>query len=129
METPDTGFKADDDADDDNLVRDDDTEDDIAGDDEAPLLAASGLCGKHALTHRAPDTWDEHHPALHEGDQHGYGYVGQDDNVGDDLKRFSPKQILVCKFSFIPVQWYYCPNFATANIKANLTSAVIWRHF
>ena len=81
METPDTGFKSDDvdtdDAADDDKVRDDDdTNGDIAGDDEAPLVAASRLRGQHALTHRSPDPWNEHHPALYEGEEHE-GYVGQ----------------------------------------------------
>ena len=81
METPDTGLKSDDvdtdDAADDDIVGDDDdTNGDIAGDDEAPLVAASRLRGQHALAHRSPDPWNEHHPALHEGDEHD-GYVGQ----------------------------------------------------
>lgn len=84
METPDTGFKpvhdnaveGNDDADDDEILGDDNTNGDIAGDDEAPLVAASRLRGQHALTHWSPDPWNEHHPALHEGDKHE-GYVGQ----------------------------------------------------
>ena len=47
-------------------------------------MAASGLCGQYALTHRTPDTWHEHHTALHEGDQHDV-FVGQDDVVGQSF--------------------------------------------
>ena len=39
----------------------------VAGDDEAPLLVARRLRREHALAHRPPDPWHEHHPALHEG--------------------------------------------------------------
>ena len=66
---------------DDDVAVDDDTNNDIAGDDEASLLAASGLRWQYALTHWPPDPWHEHHPALHEGDQHD-GYVGRVDDVG-----------------------------------------------
>ena len=112
METPDTGFKpdddnTDDDADDDNLVRDDevagdddDNDNDLAGDDEAPLMASSGLCGKYALTHWPPDTWNEHHPTLHEGED-------------------SHQQCLLANFHPSPFKWCKCPNFVTANNKAD----------
>ena len=86
---------------------DDDTNDDIAGDDEAPLVVASRLCGQHALSHRSPDTWHEHHPALHEGDQHD-GCVGQDDGFGGYLHFTMAKIDIVCKFSFIPVDVFHC---------------------
>ena len=46
----------------------DDNDAAVAGDDEAPLLVARCLRREHALTHRPPDPWHEHHPALHEGD-------------------------------------------------------------
>lgn len=118
METPDTGFKpdddnTDDDADDDNLVRDDevagddgvagdddDNDNDVAGDDEAPLMASSGLCGKYALTHWPPDTWNEHHPTLHEGED-------------------SHQKCLLANFHSSPLKWCKCPNFVTANNKAD----------
>ena len=122
METPDTGFKpdddntddnTDDDADDDNLVGDDevagddgvagdddDNDNDVAGDDEAPLVASSGLCGKYALTHWAPDPWNEHHPTLHEGED-------------------SHQKCLLANFHSSPLKWCNCPNFVTANNKAD----------
>ena len=77
------------------------------GDDEASLVAASRLRGEHALTHRSPDTWNEHHPALHEGDQQD-GCVGQDDGFGGYLHFTMAKIDIVCKFSFIPVDVFYC---------------------
>ena len=46
----------------------DDNDAAVAGDDEAPLLVARRLRREHALAHRPPDPWHEHHPALHEGD-------------------------------------------------------------
>ena len=98
---------------DDGIVGDDDdcndeTNDDIAGDDEAPLVVASRLCGQHALSHRSPDTWHEHHPALHEGDQHD-GCVGKDDKHDMDKLHFTMAKIdIVCKFSFIPVDVFHC---------------------
>ena len=104
--TDDNAVEGDDDADEDD--DDDDTNDDIAGDDEAPLVVASRLRGQHALSHRSPDTWNEHHPALHEGEDDD-GCVGQDDEHDMDKLHFTMAKIdIVCKFSFIPVDVFYC---------------------
>ena len=39
------------------------------GADEAAGLDAGGQRREHALTHRPPDPWHEHHPALPQGDK------------------------------------------------------------